>query len=346
MKYIALIPSYEPDDKLIKVVKELHESNKFEIILVNDGSNSSYDDIFNKCRDYVTYLRYDENQGKGYALKLGFKYIADHYQDVVVVTMDSDGQHTLKDATNLCDIVSTKDNTMILGKRLRDKKIPFKSKFGNALTRFIYRMSSGIDIYDTQTGLRAFKSDMIPFLNSIDGNRFEYEMNVLLEAPACGIKLEEVVIETIYENNNSGTHFHPIKDSYRIYKSIFKRLFKYIISSIASFFVDYGLYSLIIFLSDNLILANVSARVISSTFNYTLNKNMVFEDKEKVSKSLFKYYLLAIIILSLNTGLLTLAVKVLGWNKYVSKLIIEILLFIISYTVQKKIVFKKKRFSK
>ena len=121
-------------------------------------------------------------------------------------------------------------------------------------------------------------------------------------------------------------------------------MFKYIISSVASFFVDYGLYSLIVFLSNNIVIANVSARVVSSTFNYTLNKNMVFEDKEKVSKSLFKYYLLAALILLLNTGLLTLAVHVFKFDKYISKLVIEILLFTISYTVQKKIIFKKKKY--
>lgn len=341
MKYIALIPSYEPDERLIKIIDELIKS-KFDVVLVNDGSSKAYDEIFNKCKA-TKYLSYKENKGKGYALKTGLKYINDNYKDTVVVTMDSDGQHTVKDATNLCNIVSKMKDTVLLGKRVRSEKTPFKSKIGNDLTRLIYRVSSGIDIYDTQTGLRAFKSDLIPFMLEIEGNRFEYEMNVLLESPRNGIKLIEEDIEVIYEDNNSGTHFHPIKDSYRIYKHIFKRFFKYTISSLLSFLVDYGLFSLLEILFNTLVLSNIGARIISSTFNYTLNKKMVFKDDNKVSASIFKYYSLAILVLVLNTLLLTLLVSVLGVNKFIAKIIVEVLLFILTYIVQKKYIFNKKR---
>lgn len=334
MKYVALIPSYEPNEKLIKITDELLKNN-FEVVLVNDGSNRSYDEVFNKVDSKVHYLSYDENHGKGYALKTGLKYIKDNYQDCVVVTMDSDGQHTVKDAHNLCQIVESKDNTILLGKRIRSKKTPLRSRIGNGITRVFYRLSTGVSIYDTQTGLRAFKSNLIDFLLGIEGNRFEYEMNMLMIAPKNKIALEEEVIETIYEDNNSGSHFHAIKDSYLVYKE----LLKFISSSTLSFFVDYGLYAIIVSLSKNIVISNISARVISSTFNYTLNKKMVFKDKKNVSKSIFKYYLLALFILVLNTSILYLLVNVVGFNKYISKLIVELVLFMISYRVQKKYIF-------
>lgn len=334
MKYVALIPSYEPNERLLKIIDELLDSN-FEVILVNDGSNKSYDEIFSKVNKKAHYLSYDKNHGKGYALKTGLKYIKENYKDVVVVTMDSDGQHTVKDAHNLCEIVRNKDNTILLGKRIRSKKTPFKSRVGNGITRVFYRLSTGVSIYDTQTGLRAFKSDLIDFLLTVEGNRFEYEMNMLMVAPKNKIKLEEEVIETIYEDNNSGTHFHPIKDSYLVYKE----LLKFISSSTLSFLVDYGLYAIIVAFAKSVIVANVIARVISSTFNYTLNKKMVFKDKKNVSKSIFKYYLLAICILVVNTSILYLLVNIAGFNKYLSKLIVELVLFLISYRVQKKYIF-------
>lgn len=334
MKYIALIPSYEPDERLIKIIDDLL-ANRFEVVLVNDGSNKSYDDVFNKINKKAHYLQYEDNHGKGYALKTGLKYIKENYKDCVVVTMDSDGQHTVKDALNLCNIVKDKDNTILLGKRIRSKNTPFKSRFGNGITRVFYRLSTGVSIYDTQTGLRAFKDNLIDFLLKIDGNRFEYEMNMLMMAPKSKIKLEEEVIETIYEDNNSGTHFHPIKDSYLVYKE----LLKFISSSTLSFLVDYGLYAIIVAISKSVVLSNVIARVISSTFNYTLNKKMVFKDKNNVSKSIFKYYLLAICILVVNTSILYLLVNVVGFNKYISKLIVEVVLFLISYRVQKKYIF-------
>jgi len=334
MKYVALIPSYEPTDKLEGIVKDLKELNKFDIIVVNDGSDSSYDKYFDKIKKDVTYLSYDSNHGKGYALKYGFKYILDNYKDCVVVTLDSDGQHTAKDTLNLCNIVSEKDNTLLLGKRVRGDNTPFRSKFGNSVTRVVFRLSTGVDVYDTQTGLRAFKSNLLPFMLDIDGERFEYEMNMLLDAPKNNIKIEEETIETIYEDNNLGSHFNPIKDSYRIYKQIFNFIF----SSISSFVVDYILYTILNLITGNLVLSNIIARVFSSLYNYTMNRNIVFKDKNNIAKTMIKYYLLVVCILTVNT-LLLLGLTILI-NKYVAKVIVEILLFFVSYFVQKRFIFR------
>ena len=333
MKCVALIPSYEPTDKLEGIIGDLTSLDRFDIIVVNDGSNSSYDKYFNRIKDRVTYLSYDENHGKGYALKYGFKYIQDNYDDCIVVTLDSDGQHTAKDTLNLCNIVSKKDNTILLGRRLRGEKTPLRSKLGNSITRVVFRLSTGIDVYDTQTGLRAFKSDLLPFMLSIEGDRFEYEMNMLLEAPRKKVKLEEETIETIYEDNNSGSHFNTIKDSFRIYKQIFKFMF----ASVSSFIVDYILYTIFNLITGNLVLSNIVARVFSSIFNYTINRNMVFKDKNSIVKSVIKYYVLAAFILIVNTCLLALLSMVI--NKYVAKVIIEVILFTISYFVQKRFIF-------
>lgn len=220
MKYVALVPSYEPDENLIKVVKELYD-NDFFVVLVNDGSSKEYDKYFLECENYSNYLKYDSNRGKGYALKYGFKFIQKEYPNSVIVTVDSDGQHRVKDAIKLCKIAEKKDNTIVLGKRLREENIPLRSKFGNSLTRFIFRIATKKDIYDTQTGLRAFKSDLLPFMLSIKGNRFEYEMDVLLYSRNNNIDLVEEIIKTIYIDKNSNSHFNPIKDSMRIYRRIF-----------------------------------------------------------------------------------------------------------------------------
>ena len=331
--YVALIPSYEPTDKLSKIVNDLLQTKRFDVIVVNDGSSSEYDKYFDSIKDRVTYLKYDNNRGKGYALKTGFKYIKDNYDDCIVATLDSDGQHTAKDTLNLCDIESNKSDTILLGKRLRGEKTPLRSKIGNSITRVVFKLSTGIDVYDTQTGLRVFKSNLLPFMLDVPGDRFEYEMNMLLEAPRKSINLEEEVIETIYEDNNSGSHFDTIKDSFRIYKQIFKFMF----ASVSSFFIDYILYTILNLLTGNLILSNVVARVFSSAFNYTVNRNMVFKDKNSVAKSIIKYYLLAAFILLVNTIALTMLSVVI--NKYIAKIIIEVILFIVSYFVQKRFIF-------
>lgn len=221
---IILIPAYEPDDHLINLVKKLSKEN-VDIVIVDDGSGMNYTQIFEKCKEYAKVISYDINEGKGYALKTGLKYIKDNYQDsYIVVTMDCDGQHTIKDAKKLIKEVSENGEILTLGKRIRSGKIPLRSRIGNSITRCIYKVTTGLDVYDTQTGLRAFSNKLIDYMIDIDGNRYEYEMNVLLKCAKDKIKIKEIVIDTIYIDNNSASHFNGLKDSYRIYKNIIKFL--------------------------------------------------------------------------------------------------------------------------
>lgn len=226
MKQIVLIPSYEPDYNLIELVKNLYKEKEYEIIVVNDGSNENYDSIFLETEKYSKVISYKNNKGKGFALKKGIKYIKEKYKkDYLIITMDSDGQHTIKDAKKLIEYIKQNPKVLAIGKRLRNKKIPLRSKIGNSITKFIYYLSTGVKIYDTQSGLRCFTDELVDTFVNIDGDRFEYEMNVLMHCAKNKIKMKEIVIETIYINNNSGSHFNKIKDSYLIYKNILKNIF-------------------------------------------------------------------------------------------------------------------------
>ena len=339
-KIIVLIPSYEPDDKLIKLVDKLtHED--LDIVVVNDGSGKEYNKIFNELKS-AKVISYSTNKGKGHALKTGYKYIKEHYKsNYVVVTMDSDGQHDIKDALKLCNAVMKDKKTFYIGKRKISKNTPLRSRFGNTITRFVYHIVSKIHVYDTQTGLRAFSDELMDFMIGVKGERFEYEMNVLLECPLNGIDIKELEIKVIYIDNNSGSHFDTIKDSYKVYKEIFK----YISVSFMSFLLDYSLYVIISLISNNIVLSNVLARIASGTFNFTLNKNLVFKSKNKTVVSFIQYVLLAVIILLINTYLLNYFVNVLGANRYIIKLVIELALSIISWSVQKFIIFRNRKSS-
>ena len=172
----------------------------------------------------------------------------------------------------------------------------------------------------------------------IEGERFEYEMNVLLECSRNKIKITELVIETIYIDNNSHSHFNTVKDSILIYKEIFK----FLTVSLLSFIIDYLLYGIMIIFTNNLILSNVSARVVSATVNFNLNKRKVFKNTDRDYKQVIKYILLAGFILVFNTIILNIFVNEFLINKYVAKILTEILLITISWLVQKKLIFKKK----
>ena len=220
LKYVILIPAYEPDLKLIDLVHKINK--KYDTIIVNDGSNSDYDPIFNECAKYAKVLSYDTNMGKGYALKHGYKYIDTNYKNYVIVSVDSDGQHDLGDAIKLCDYASENLDTLVLGGRHWDKDSPKKNVFGNTITRKVFQKLTGLKIYDTQTGLRAFSYELTPFMLSVPGERYEYEMNTLLSLKNQNIKFKELRIKTIYIGNNETSHFKTFKDSYKIYKEIIK----------------------------------------------------------------------------------------------------------------------------
>ena len=332
-KLIVLIPSYEPDENLTKLIKNLNK-NKITSIVVYDGSGKDYKEIFDNLDTKV--ISYEINQGKGHALKEGYKYIKDNYKEYVVVTMDSDGQHRIEDALNLYNYILKNDDTLVLGKRPRGEKTPLRSKVGNAITRFVFHLVSGQDVYDTQTGLRAFSNKLIDYMLKVKGERFEYEMNVLLYAKNNKIPIKELEIETIYIDNNSKSHFNAIKDSFKVYKEIIK----FSLSGIISLLIDLILFIVFKVVLNNITIANVIARTISSTINYIINKNIVFKSNKNIAKSLLEYYGLVIFILLINTLLLNLLSIII--NPILAKLIVEIVLFIISWLVQKILIFKRK----
>ena len=220
MKYIILIPAYEPDSKLLKLLREI--DHKYPVVIVNDGSSKFYNEIFEACKKYAHVMSYDKNMGKGYALKTGLNYIEDTFGDnYIVVTMDADGQHKLTDAIKLCEYAKDNLETLVIGKRNWTNNMPLRSRIGNNITRDIFKKVTGQNIYDTQSGLRAFSYRLNEYMLSISGNRFEYEMNVLLNLKNNNIKYHEIPIETIYIDNNKSSHFNTIKDSYKVYKVIY-----------------------------------------------------------------------------------------------------------------------------
>ena len=338
---VALVPSYEPDFNLLEVANDLLE-NDFDVVVVNDGSEEEYNEVFDKLPKEVHYLSYATNGGKGYALKYGMKYIKEHFDDCVIVTLDSDAQHKVKDAIRICEECEfLEKDALILGSRYFDKKAPFKSRFGNFMARTSFLLSTHHKIYDTQTGLRAFKSNLLDMMINVKGDRYEYEMNVLLESIKREIPIKEVKIETIYIDNNSGSHYNPFKDTMKI----FKEVIKFSASSLIAFGIDYAAYALLTLIPNEipywLIMCNIIARIISASINFTINYKLVFKSKNNVYFAILKYTLLALFILGCGTLFLWLLVDKAGVNKYLAKILVEVTMFIISWLIQRLFVFRR-----
>lgn len=333
-KQIALVPAYEPEEIMIELLKQLKDK-ALNVIIVDDGSGDAYSDLFKRAEEYGTVLVHPQNMGKGCAIKTGLKYIYGHFEaPYTVVTVDADGQHRIDDVMRVCARAGAEPDALVLGSRKFNGKVPLRSRFGNTVTRFVFRISSGKKVYDTQTGLRAFSDKLLPRLTEIDGERYEYEMNVLMQFSRDDIPIREEWIETVYIDDNSSTHFDTIRDSWKIYKEILK--FSGV--SLISFCVDYSLYCILNAVTGQLLFSNVTARIVSATVNYTLNRKMVFNSKAPVLKSVLQYIALAVFIIACNSALLKLLTGI-GLNKYLIKIPVELAMFIVSWSVQHLFIF-------
>ncbi len=333
---VVIIPAYQPDEKLSRLVHELHEKTSYDLIIVNDGSDADKRPIFDSLEPYAKIIHHTANRGKGAALKTALTYIYEQFPaDEGVVTIDADGQHLPDDIIRVSRAWEAAPEKLVLGSRQFTGNVPFKSRAGNAITRTVFAASTGVKIFDTQTGLRAFGVFRIPMMLEMKGDRYEYEINVLLYATRHRIPIEEVTIETVYIEDNKSSHFNAVRDGWRIYKMI---LF-FVASSMVAMLLDYVL--LLLFsattkgMAQSLLLSVVGARILSSLANYFMNCKLVFEHRSRAS--ILRYYVLVTGILIINYALMVAITQVMPLA--VGKIIVELALYPISFFMQRKYVF-------
>ena len=296
MKPIIIIPALNPDAKLIRLVENLKRTD-LQIVVINDGSNLEHIDIFEKLQSeyQCDICHHAKNKGKGAALKTGIQYAAINYSDCIgYVTADADGQHTPEDILKVVEALEQNPDSLILGTRnFRQKGIPFKSFYGNRITSFVYYLSTGKRCSDTQTGLRGIPRKQKALCISVPGDKYEYEMNMLLEMGRKSISFVNVPIETVYLDNNASSHFDPVKDSFLIYFNILK----YSLSSLVSAVADLSLFTICANLvfgagSVGILASTVTARLMSGLMNFSINKFWVFESKKHNANEILEYFAL------------------------------------------------------
>ena len=349
---IVVIPAYEPDEKLLGVLKDFTEQTSFPIVVVNDGSSEACRPVFDAVRayDHVVLLEHEVNKGKGAAMKTAFRYIGEHFpKDECVMTVDADGQHLVSDALRVAERLREHPDALVLGSRKFTGNVPFKSRAGNAITRGVFKFCTGVRVYDTQTGLRAFSAYRIPEMSELKGDRYEYEINQLIHCTKNNIDIVEEWIDTVYIEDNKSSHFHAVKDSFRIYKVLLlgTSFLPFMISSFVSFLIDYAVYAILLGITSQFIARDemqslvsvIGARIVSCTCNYLFNRFLVFRVKD-TRMSLLKYILLTTIILALQSGLTAGAVA-LGMNKWIVYIPVQLIVYPLSYLLQRAIVFRK-----
>ncbi len=357
-KIVVLIPALNPNRDFIKYSKQLTKLDNIDLIVINDGSDEQYDVVFNeisKIKNAIV-LKHAVNCGKGRGLKTGLNYFINKYSkdDVVgIVTADSDGQHRIEDVIKVSKVLAKqKNNALVLGTRNFNKKtVPFKSKMGNKITTTIFKLLYGKKICDTQTGLRGLTYDFAKACLNIYGERYEYEINMLIKAVKEKVIIHEPYIETIYINNNSESHFNPLVDSFKIYRVLFREFLSFGASGLTSAGLDLLLFTLLYNAFKNrlqksliILIPTIISRIISSLYNYTVNKKIVFKNKNRNSSTILKYYFLAICQMSVSWLLVDIIFKQikLVHPTYI-KVIVDIILFLLSYQIQQKWVFSNKK---
>ena len=224
---VVLLPSLNPNEKFDQVIDGLREAGFEKIMIVDDGSDEQHQEHFIRAEAFpeCTVLHHDGNKGKGRALKDGFIEVLKRFPDAEgVITIDGDGQHLTKDIIACGNRMLEEKNKIVLGCRDFDLPgVPARSIAGNKTTSRMFRVY-GIRLSDTQTGLRAIPKRYLSRFSAIEGERFEYETNMLLKMKRQGIDFVEQAIETVYEDENAGSHYDTVKDSWRIFKIMLKDL--------------------------------------------------------------------------------------------------------------------------
>lgn len=348
-----IIPAYEPDERLLILLDTLKEYHFGPVVLVDDGSGDPYRQLFEQAKERMEgkliFLSHKKNCGKGKALKTAFSYLLESYPQIVgAVTADSDGQHTLQAITDVAEKLEQYPESLILGTRtFEGEDIPWKSRFGNTLTISVFSYIAGTHISDTQTGLRGIPRELMRELLKVPYDRFEFEMQMLLDASG-NFPIIEVPIETIYDSReNHQTHFRPVADSAKIYAILGKRFLKYSLASFSSSIIDLLLFTVLChFLRGDMAayvaVCTVLARLVSATYNYLMNYKLVFKSRENPGKAACEYALLAVVQMSLSALLCTGGVGLLPFvPEALVKIVVDTALFFASYYMQQRVVFRK-----
>lgn len=353
----VLVPAYQPGHRLIELVGALRrELPGVQVLVVDDGSGPDYRRIVElAARRGAHVLHHDVNRGKAAALRTGMAWLQQRASKTAldtapdtapatapvtaIVCADADGQHRPGDVRRVVDDLARRAPdggapVLVLGSRAFVGRVPLRSRLGNRVSSALVALATGRRLGDTQTGLRAFPPGLLPWLLRVPGERFAYELRVLLEAARQGVGVVEVPIETVYLDRNTSSHFRPVVDSVRVMAP----LLLFAASSVLAWGVDVTGVLVLHALTGSLALAVVVARLVSAAVNFVVNRRAVFASRGHPGTQLIRYAALAVVLLVVGY-LAMVALTHIGLPLVVAKLGTDLGLWLASYAVQRRLVF-------
>jgi glycosyltransferase involved in cell wall biosynthesis len=341
-----LIPAYQPGDPMVTLVESLLRLGSKAVVIVDDGSGKEYAEYFHEAEaltDRVHLLRHAVNLGKGAALKTGMNFVLNQFpQCRGVVTADADGQHHPEDVQGVAKRLASDSTALIMGVREFGKRVPWRSRIGNRLTRILTRLLVGSKVSDTQTGLRGIPKELIPHLLRIPSQGYEFELDMLIACKHQGFPIVQEPIRTIYLDGNRSSHFDPILDSMRIYFL----LFRFSVLSLLTAVLDNLVFARMFGVSGSIGESQIVARLTAMSFNYLGVRSLVFHSQQPHRIVLPKYVCLVAFNGFVSYVMIQFMHQRLGLRAMFAKLLAEGLLFVANFAIQRDFVFSKRPESK
>ncbi len=334
---VFLIPSYQPTDILNGLVERLRDASPAPIVVVDDGSGADHADVFQRLKGVpgITVLTNAVNLGKGAALKHGMNHILVHFPDCIgVVTADGDGQHSVADILRVAKELENSPDKAAFGVRRFDASVPLRSRFGNVVSRYVYRLLIGLGLSDTQTGLRGIPKRLMRQCLAIRANRYEFETEQLIIIRTIGMPVQEIPIETIYIESNRGSHFRPLRDSARIYFV----LLRYGAASLVTSATDLAVFTSVIVWSNQILLSNVIARLVAIWVQFILLRSFVFRTHGAGNRELVLYLGLVVVSGVISTAMQLQFASFIPFP-VVAKIAAETLVFVFNFLFLRDFVF-------
>ena len=340
-RIVTIIPAYNPPASFLGLVNEILATVDWDIIIVDDGSGVGCKPIFEALpsRPGVKLLTHGINLGKGAALKTALNYgIARYGDDVVFVTVDADGQHSVKDMIALGLAGKQETTALFLGVRsLLFATTPLRSFAGNTLTRGLVYTLLGLRLRDTQTGLRAIPAAFAKKLLKIEANGYDFELEMLIMAQHMRLSIRQIAISTIYDKGNTTSHFKPIVDSAKIYAV----LFQFFLISMFSALVDNLIFVSFVSAGVSTFRAYLLGRCIAAPFNFVLLRRYVFYSQRRFP-ALVAIYVITVIVFFLASNFLVGQIVSIGISPVAAKMIVESAMFPLSFLIQRDFVFAQR----
>jgi putative flippase GtrA len=333
---VFLIPSYQPTEVLCSLLQEIRLHDESHIVVIDDGSGPQYETLFQRVKQLprITVLTNAVNLGKGASLKHGMNHVlVNHPACVGVVTADADGQHSAADILKIATALKEYSRDVILGARQFGQNVPWRSKLGNLISRHVYRLFIGLNLSDTQTGLRGIPRSLMASCLSIRANRYEFETEQLVIIKSAGMAVRELPIKTIYIDDNRASHFRPMQDSARIYFV----LLRYVASSLITAAIDILVFATALAWSGDLVLSNAIGRLVAIWVQFTLLQKFVF--RLRGNAKMFAAYVGLVVVSGVVSTALQVQVGHIVPFPIAAKILVEVSVFLFNFLFLRDLVF-------